>query len=109
VGECTLVIRGGRALLIPPHSMRWVDESSSGKCALKPAPRAPGTRGGSGPPGGMLVLPRGRSGWTREVPDPYGGSGASAVSFGASLPQGHVASPDLSQAGNRSGAVSLVR
>ena len=54
-----------------------------------------------GTPGGMLVLPRGRSGWTREVPDPYGGSGASAVSFGASLPQGHVASPDPSPSGER--------
>ena len=40
---------------------------------------------------------------------PMGGSGASAVSFGASLPQGHVASPDLPQAGNGSGAVGLVR
>ena len=71
--------------------------------------RASGTRGGSGPPDSMLVLLRGRSGWIREVPDPYGGSGALAVSFGASLPQGHVASPDLSQAGNGSGAVGLVR
>ena len=89
--------------------MRWEGESSSGRLALEPALRAPGTRGGSGPPGGMLVLPRGRSGRTREVPDPYGGSGASAVSFGASLPQGHVASPDLPQAVNGFGAVGLVR
>ena len=44
-----------------------------------------------------------------EVPDPYGGSRASDVSFGASLPQAHVVSPDLSQAGNGSGAVGLVR
>ena len=63
--------------------------------------RASGTRGGSGPPGSMLVLPRGRSGWTREVPDPYRGSVALAVSFGASLPKGHVASPDPSPSGER--------
>ena len=29
--------------------------------------------------------------------------------LGASLPQGHVSSPDISQAGNGSGAVGLVR
>jgi len=63
--------------------------------------RASGTRGGSGPPGSMLVLPRGRSRWTWEVPDPYGGSEALAVSFRASLPLGHVASPDPSPSGKR--------
>jgi len=47
-----------------------------------------------------LVLPRERSGWAREVPDPYGGSEAS-WQLGASFPQGHVASPDPSPSGER--------
>ena len=42
-------------------------------------------------------------------PGPLWGVRALSCWFGASLPQGHVASPDLSQAGNGSGTVGLVR
>ena len=68
---------------------------------LSPRYVPPGHVAAPDPTGGMLVLPRGRSGRTWEVSDPYGGSEASAVSFGASLPQGRVASPDPSSSGER--------
>ena len=42
-------------------------------------------------------------------PGPLWGVRAPGYQLGASFPQGHVASPDLSQAGNGSGAVGLVR
>jgi hypothetical protein len=89
--------------------MRWEGDSSSGRLTLEPAPVPLGHVAAPGPPGGMLVPLHGKSGWVREVPDPYGGSEAPAYQFGAFFPQGHVASPDLSQAGNGSGAVGLVR
>ena len=76
--------------------MRWVDESSSGRSAPAPAPA--GHVEPPDPPGGMLAL----RAW--EVPDPYGG-GVRALGYwlGASSPQGHVASPDPCQSGERVG------
>ena len=50
------------------------------KARARTRARASRMRGGSGPPGGMLVLLHGRSGWVREVPDPYVGSEAPAAS-----------------------------
>ena len=61
------------------------------------------------PPGGMLVLPRGRSGRTWEVSDPYGGSEASAVSSELPFPRDMWRLRTRPQAGSGSGAVGTVR
>ena len=79
------------------------------KARARARARASGTRGGSGPPGGMLVLPRGKSGWVREVPDPYGRSEASAVSSELPFLRDMWRLRTHPQAGNGSGAVGLVR
>jgi len=51
----------------------------------------------------------GRSGWTQEVPDPYGGSEASAVSSELPFLRDTWRLRTHPQAGNGSGAVGLVR
>ena len=51
----------------------------------------------------------GRSGWTQEVPDPYGGSEASAVNMELPFLRGTWRLRTHPQAGNGSGAVGLVR
>ena len=53
------------------------------------------------PPAVCWFYAREMSRWTREVPDPYGGVRALGYWLGASPPQGHVASPDPSQSGER--------
>ena len=60
--------------------MRWEGESSSGRLTLEPAPVPLGYVAAPDPPGGMLVLLHGKSGWVRVVLDPYGGSEAPATS-----------------------------
>ena len=89
--------------------MRWVGESSNGRLALEPAPAPAGHVAAPDPPGGMLVLPRGRSGWTWEVLDPYGGSEALAVSSELPFLRDTWRLRTRPQAGNGSGAVGLVR
>ena len=51
----------------------------------------------------------GRSGWTQEVPDPYGGSVASAVDMELPFLRDTWRLRTHPQAGNGSGAVGLVR
>ena len=51
----------------------------------------------------------GRSGWTQEVPDPYGGSEASTVYMELPFLRGTWRLRTHPQAGNGSGAVGLVR
>ena len=66
--------------------------------------RSSGPRGGSGPP-----TQCGRSGRTQEVPDPYGGSEASVVDMELLFLRDTWRLWTHPQAGNRSGAVGLVR
>ena len=89
--------------------MRWVGEPSSGRLAPEPVSAPAGHVAAPDPPSGMLVLPRGRSGWTQEVPDPYGGSEASAVSSELPFLRDTWRLQTHPQAGNGSGAVGLVR
>ena len=81
--------------------MQWVGESSSGRLALEPVP--PGHVAAPDP------TQCGRSGWTQEVPDPHGGSEASAVDMELPFLRDTWRLRTHPQAGNGSGAVGLVR
>ena len=80
--------------------MQWARESSSGRLALEPV-----TPGHVAAPDPMQC---GRSGWTQEVPDPYGGSEASAVDMELPFFRGTWRLRTHPQAENRSGAIGLV-
>ena len=79
--------------------MRWVGESSSGRLALDPVPPLAGHVAAPDPPGWYV----GSTAW--EVRTDVGGLGplwgvrGLGCQLGASLPQGHVASPDPSPSG----------
>ena len=64
-------------------------------------------------PSGHVAAPDptqcGRSGWTQEVPDPYGGSAASAVDMELPFLRDTWRLRTHPQAGNGPGAVGLVR
>ena len=81
--------------------MQWARESSSGRLALEPALS------------GHVAAPDptqcGRSGWTQEVPNPYGRSEASAVDMKLPFLRDTWRLRTHPQAGNGSGAVGLVR
>ena len=81
--------------------MQWASESSSARLTLAPAP--PGHVAAPDP------MQCGRSGWTQEVPDPYGGSEASAVDMELPFLRDTWRLRTHPQAGNGSGAVGLVR
>ena len=77
--------------------MRWVGESSSGRLGHEP----------TSVPLGHVAAPDPRT--VREVRDPYGGSKASAVDTELPFLWGTWRLRTHPQAGNRSGAIGLVR
>ena len=82
--------------------MQLARESSSGRLALGPVP--PGHVAAPDP-----YAVKGGSGRVQEVPDPYGGSAASAVNMELPFLRGTWRLRTHPQAGNGSGAVGLVR
>ena len=85
--------------------MRWVGESSSGRLAHEPTPVPPGHVAVPDP----HAVKGGGSGRTQEVPDPYGGSEASADGMELPFLRGTWRLRNHPQAENRSGAIGLVR
>jgi len=78
-----------------------VGESSSGSPAPAPVPVEHAVAPDPLPPGGMLVLRAWEVRMDAGGPGPLRGVRALGCWLGASLPQGHVASPDPSQSGER--------
>ena len=112
---CTLVIRGAQGGLTKAVSHAASAEhalSNCIKCSGRASLPAEGSR--SSPclrATWRLRTPTqcGRSGWTQEVPDPYGGSEASAVDMELPFLRDTWRLRTHPQAGNGSGAVGLVR
>ena len=109
--------RAGSSRAEPPRRARQTAEPSQARLAHAPSLAELGsarlvsspTRGGSGPPAVCWFYARGRSGWTREVPDPYGGSEALAVGSELPLLRETWRLRTRPRAGSGSGAVGLVR